>query len=226
MSDIPATQHTVLLIRPEAQHCENHVVHSVLVGGFKVLDVSVVVLSWPGLTASASKRKHIQVSPEQAAAFFPLTDYRKENDNDEDSFSIGLSSRAGSSVVLLLARFNAFDEVKTLIGPRDLKNAKDFAPISLRAKYAVSEQKCALEATLTPEHTEVALRIFFPDRLRTTLPNAEESKILLEESLYPVLTKGLTMLCKEKPANPTVWLGNWLVEHNPNRPNVSNFESN
>ncbi|KAI9345239.1 hypothetical protein BDR26DRAFT_155210 [Obelidium mucronatum] len=208
MSDIPSVQHTVFVIRPEARHCENHIVHAVHVAGFKILD-----------------KKHLAVADEQARAFFAATAADAGDAAAQETFAANLGARAGSAVVLLLARFDAFRQVGALLGPRELKDAKDGAPKSLRAKYAVSQDKCAVEATLTPEATEAALRIFFPDRLRTTLPNNEESKILLEESLYPVLTKGLTMLCKEKPANPTVWLGNWLVDHNPNRPNVSNAEN-
>jgi hypothetical protein len=36
------------------------------------------------------------------------------------------------------------------------------------------------------------------------LADEEATRNLIEGALYPVLTKGLTELCKEKPANPTV----------------------
>ncbi|KAJ3297418.1 NME NM23 member 5 [Rhizoclosmatium sp. JEL0117] len=198
------TEQTVFLIRPEALHCENHIVHALKQDGFKILD-----------------RKHLAISPEQAQAQFTATAVDPNDLDALDGYVGNLTGAAGSAVVLLLSRFNALDSIKSLMGPLDLLEAKDFAPTSLRAKFAVSSQKCAVEATETFEATEASLRIFFPDRLRTTLPSVEESKMLLEEALYPVLTQGLTMLCKEKPANPTVWLGKWLVDHNPNRPNVA-----
>ncbi|KAJ3064773.1 NME NM23 member 5 [Podochytrium sp. JEL0797] len=198
------TEQSVLIIRPEARHSENHIVHSLNMDGFKILD-----------------RKHITISREQAHAQFAATSETPLDGTALDEYVANIADAAGPSVVLLVSRFNACDEIKTLMGPADVKEAKDFAPNSLRAKFAVSKKRCAVEATLTYESTDAALRTFFPDRLRTVLPSSESSKALLEDSVYPVLTHGLTMLCKEKPANPTVWLGNWLVENNPNRPHVA-----
>ncbi|KAJ3386462.1 cytoplasmic dynein with WD40 domain [Entophlyctis sp. JEL0112] len=198
-----APELAVLLVRPEARHSENHIKHALIADGFKILE-----------------RKHFVLSPEQAQAHYVAT---TAGDIDRHAFDdyVEYLSTAGSSIVLLLSRFNAFDELKTLLGPTDLLEAKDFAPNSLRAKFAVSSKLCALEATLTSESAESDLRTFFPNRLRTTLPSSDETKLLLDEELYPVLTEGLTRLCKAKPANPTTWLGNWLLENNPNRPKVS-----
>jgi nucleoside-diphosphate kinase len=52
------------------------------------------------------------------------------------------------------------------------------------------------------------------------LPTKQDVKAFLDAALYPTLNKGLTELCKNKPENPTLWLGQWLLENNPNKPKV------
>ena len=41
----------------------------------------------------------------------------------------------------------------------------------------------------------------------------------------PVLTQALAALSQEKPANPTKWLAEYLLEHNPNKPHVVSIGS-
>ena len=47
------------------------------------------------------------------------------------------------------------------------------------------------------------------------------------ETLPELLTTGLSELCKEKPAGLEAvrWLGNWLLENNPNQPQVMEPEA-
>ncbi|KAI8622492.1 nucleoside diphosphate kinase [Chytriomyces sp. MP71] len=198
---------TVLLIRPEARHSENHIVHRLNLEGFKILE-----------------RRHIEITTEQAEAYYISTSGDPENFDAMQDY-VRILTMSGSSVVLLLSRFNAFDQIKALMGSKDAKEARDYAPHSLRARFAVNSTLCGVEASEDLKSTEASIKVFFPDRIRTTLPSVDESKILLEDSLYPVLTQGLTMLCKTKPANPTVWLGTWLLENNPNRPKVVESDS-
>jgi nucleoside-diphosphate kinase len=40
----------------------------------------------------------------------------------------------------------------------------------------------------------------------------------LAESVNPTLLEGLVQLCKVKPADPVVWLADWLLVNNPNKP--------
>lgn len=42
----------------------------------------------------------------------------------------------------------------------------------------------------------------------------------LAESVNPTLLRGLTQLCKVKPVDPLVWLADWLLVNNPNKPKV------
>lgn len=40
----------------------------------------------------------------------------------------------------------------------------------------------------------------------------------LAESVKPTLLEGLEQLCKVKPVDPVVWLADWLLTNNPNKP--------
>ena len=50
-------------------------------------------------------------------------------------------------------------------------------------------------------------------------------QLFLEDAIYPTLLKGLTLLCKNKPANPTEWLGLWLLANDPEKPLVVDLEN-
>ncbi len=49
-----------------------------------------------------------------------------------------------------------------------------------------------------------------------------ETKLFLEANVYPILTKGLAGLCKEKPANPSVGREGggcpFIIIHHPDSP--------
>ena len=40
----------------------------------------------------------------------------------------------------------------------------------------------------------------------------------LAESVNPTLLQGLAQLCKVRPVEPVVWLADWLLMNNPNKP--------
>lgn len=47
---------------------------------------------------------------------------------------------------------------------------------------------------------------FYNSAIISPAPTLEYTKLFLEQAIYPTLLQGLTALCKEKPANPTVIL--------------------
>jgi hypothetical protein len=55
---------------------------------------------------------------------------------------------------------------------------------------------------------------------RTLVKQTEATQAYLNNKIYPVLTKGLTFLCKEKPADPVQWLAQWLLRNNPDSAKV------
>lgn len=43
----------------------------------------------------------------------------------------------------------------------------------------------------------------------------------LADHVNPILLQGLSKLCKEKPVDPVIWLADWLLTNNPNKPKTS-----
>lgn len=66
------------------------------------------------------------------------------------------------------------------------------------------------------------IKYFFPHREVGQL--SEDSQPTIPSALQDALCKGLTELAKQKPSqDPTaaiIWLGDWLLQHNPNKPLV------
>uniref|UniRef100_A0A8C7K1D0 Nucleoside diphosphate kinase homolog 5 n=1 Tax=Oncorhynchus kisutch TaxID=8019 RepID=A0A8C7K1D0_ONCKI len=52
------------------------------------------------------------------------------------------------------------------------------------------------------------------------IPMGEAAKDYLGRFVSPTLLSGLTELCKQKPVDPFTWLADWLVRHNPNKPQI------
>ena len=72
---------------------------------------------------------------------------------------------------------------------------------------------------------ESALPGFFKPKVVPTGPEVEEfikATTAGSEALPDLLTTALSELCKVKPAglDAVKWLGQWLLDHNPNQPQV------
>ncbi len=44
--------------------------------------------------------------------------------------------------------------------------------------------------------------------------------LLQESTVVPLLMQGMQNLCKERPDNPVEYLANYLLQHNPQKPQV------
>ena len=116
------------------------------------------------------------------------------------------------------------------------KSLELYLPISEseidKAELSRSEASlCKLSESL--ELSEKGGRIFLESRLpgilkQKVVPSGDGARQFIgrtkagDETLPEFLTKGLAELCKAKPAGleATRWLGNWLLENNPNKPKV------
>ncbi|KAJ3214547.1 cytoplasmic dynein with WD40 domain [Dinochytrium kinnereticum] len=174
-------ENIVVLIKPDVQDVEQEILYRIKNEGFMI-----------------QERIRIVLSREQAASYLGLTESISPEKDDHLNHLI-----SGPCTALLLSRLNALDHFKSILGPSDLKQAKQFFPKSLRAIYAKNETLNAVDASDSIEATAYQMNLFFPDRLIEGFPSTENSRQMLEASLYPLLTQGLTQLCKVKPSNPT-----------------------
>eukprot|EP00727_Mastigamoeba_balamuthi_P009054 m51a1_g4771 putative ura6p (402) ;mRNA; r:21801-23301 len=129
---------------------------------------------------------------------------------------------SGPVRLLVLAREDAIRAWRSLIGPTNVDDARKQDPQSLRALYGTGGP------TMNGFHgsdSVISARreiLFFFHNQRVDVGNAGESAHdYLQRTVNPLIVKGLTALCKEKPAEPVVYLANWLLEHNPAKPAVA-----
>ncbi|KAJ3331660.1 hypothetical protein HDU76_002575, partial [Blyttiomyces sp. JEL0837] len=158
--------------------------------------------------------RHLHLTLEQAQQFY--LDCRSDIDLEANVEHLA----SGPCLIMILARFNAIDELKSLVGPSDLETCRNFFPNCIRARFATDTIRNAIESSDSEELANAEIRAFFPDYIIEKDKVEEKSREFLEEALYPLLTHGLTELCKAKPANPSAWLGKWLIDNNPNHPKV------
>ncbi|KAL7753495.1 hypothetical protein RI367_001270 [Sorochytrium milnesiophthora] len=127
---------------------------------------------------------------------------------------------SGPIVVLCLMKPNAIAEWRMLLGPTDSNKARLVAPDSIRALFGTDNQRNACHGSDSVQSSNRELSFYFPEVWPATPPTSAQIRTYLETAIYPIITPGLTQLCKEKPSNPTEWLGNWLLNNNPNKPMV------
>ncbi|CAB3978215.1 nucleoside diphosphate kinase homolog 5-like [Paramuricea clavata] len=53
------------------------------------------------------------------------------------------------------------------------------------------------------------------------VPYRQDAKDYLSRTVNKTLIKGLTELCKKKPQEPILWLSDWLIDNNPNKPRIN-----
>ena len=90
-------------------------------------------------------------------------------------------------------------------------------PTCLRARFGVDATRALGFGSLTAAAALVELKYFFPHASMPPLAPAA-AKEYAAATINPTLNKGLIALCRAKPANPTVWLAQWLIANNPNAP--------
>ncbi|KAL9836650.1 nucleoside diphosphate kinase homolog 5 isoform 2-T4 [Geothlypis trichas] len=92
--------------------------------------------------------------------------------------------------------------------------------VSLRALYGTDELRNGLHGSLSISSAEKEIRFIFPEAILEPLPTGQRARDYLNLYVKPTLLAGLTALCKERPADPMIWLADWLIEHNPNKPKL------
>ncbi|DBB13616.1 hypothetical protein WJX82_009787 [Trebouxia sp. C0006] len=129
---------------------------------------------------------------------------------------------SGPVYALVLAKQNAIKEWRSLMGPTNSNTARAEKPKSLRALYGTDGTQNATHGSDSPASAAREIRFFFPQLSQEAVVDGVGQ--YMESVLQPVLVQGLTVLAKEKPcAHPIEalsFLGQWLLDNNPNKPRV------
>ncbi|CAI5766692.1 nucleoside diphosphate kinase homolog 5 isoform X1 [Podarcis muralis] len=190
-------ERTLAIIKPDIINKEEEIEDIILRSGFTIVQ----------------KRK-LQLSPEQCSNFY-VEQYGK-------MFFPNLTSymSSGPLVAMVLARHNGISYWKDLLGPSNTIVARENFPDSLRAIYGTDDLRNGLHGSTSFSSAEREIRFMFPEVIIEPIPVGQAAKDYLSLYVTPTLLKGLTELCKRKPADPFTWLADWLIEHNPNTPKL------
>ncbi|KAM9849761.1 nucleoside diphosphate kinase homolog 5 [Aulostomus maculatus] len=190
-------ERTLAIIKPDAIEKSEEIEDIILKSGFAIL-----------------QKQKLLLSPEQCSDFYA----DKYGTSFFPSTTAFMSS--GPIVALTLARDNAVAHWKSIIGPSNPTKARETNPECLRAKYGTSDLKNALHGSDSFTAAEREIKFIFPNTVFRSFPQRTVTKEYLSRYINPTLLHGLTELCKNKPLNPCLWLADWLIKNNPNKPKI------
>ena len=131
---------------------------------------------------------------------------------------------SGPVVCLCLAKSDAIEDWRVLMGPSDTLTAKQEAPLSLRARFGTDGTRNATHGSNSLTSATRELKFFFPNAILDPVPTNGDARKYIKENLTPTLIKGLAALCKTKPSAKPLeavqWLAGWLRENNPTSANA------
>ncbi|OAF68187.1 hypothetical protein A3Q56_04059 [Intoshia linei] len=189
-------ERTLAIIKPDAYERAHEIEDIILRSGFTIL-----------------QKKCVKLPPEQ------VSDFYKEHYGRMFFPALVAYMCKGLIVVYDLAKENAVEDWKKLIGPNDSELARETVPDSIRAIYGTDERRNAVHGTNKASSVVDEINFFFPNS-KVDSKNVNLEKYFIN-NVNDTLVEGLTKLCKEKPENPITWLAEWLLNNNPNKPNIS-----
>ncbi|XP_076021004.1 nucleoside diphosphate kinase homolog 5 [Genypterus blacodes] len=190
-------ERTLALIKPNAIHKAEEIEDIILKAGFTVM-----------------QKRRLQLSPEQCSDFYA------EHYGKPLFPSLTAFMSSGPIMALGLARENAISRWMAIMGPANSTEAKESHPKCLRAKYGTSDLRNAVHGSESRDAAEREIKFMFPSSVVDPLPTKETSDEYLSKYVNPTLVLGLTELCKHKPLVPSIWLADWLIKNNPNKPGI------
>lgn len=166
-----------------------------------------------GFTIIATER--MQLTPERAGAF-----YAEHIGKPFYETLVGFMS-SGPIMAIALAKTNAIQEWRDLMGPTNSHKAREEAPNTIRAKFGTDQTRNATHGSDSPISAARELKFFFPKLILDPVPEGAAARDYIKENLSGILVKGLAALCKEKPTAGKMeaisWLADWLSANNPNK---------
>jgi nucleoside diphosphate kinase len=191
-------ERTLIMIKPDAVSKAAEIEDIILRSGFTILN-----------------KRWVHLSPEQCSEFYI--------EHSSKIFFPSLVAFMSSDTIIAmeLARENAIQVWRELIGPTDTKKARETQPDSIRALFGTDSQKNAVHGSDSQASAEREIRFFFNHSIVEPIPQGQTARDYINSQINPTLLAGLTQLCKEKPIDPVIWLADWLLSNNPNKPKIN-----
>jgi len=197
----PATSHckleqTLCIIKPDAIDKAEEVINLFRREGFTILQA-----------------RRVNMTAEQSSQFY-------QDMYELDWFSEAVAHLcSGPILALVLSGPGAILHLLDLLGPPTFKERSHY-PGCLRNRFGTSgsDIKNALHGSPNESDALRELHFFFPELIVEPILADNLASYYLNENVHPVLTIGLSMLVREKPDDPVMWLADWLIANNPNKP--------
>lgn len=190
-------ERTLILIKPGAMAHSDEIIEMIKQNGFTIL-----------------QQRRLQLTAEQVTEFY-------EDHRSKDFFrALLVYMSSGSIIAMVLSKHKAISAWRELIGPTNSEIARKAEPNSVRARFGKNGTDNAVHGSDSVLSAQRETKFFFPDTPVYPQKSIQESRDFLSKSVNPVLSQGLTALCKAKPSDPIRWLADWLLKNNPNQPQV------
>ncbi|XP_026752266.2 nucleoside diphosphate kinase homolog 5-like [Galleria mellonella] len=195
------SERTLAVIKPEAFEDADDIENHIRNNGFSIL-----------------AKRQVQLTPEQAAEL-----YRGHYGRPHFPHLVAHMS-SGPIIALVLATKNCIQKWRNLMGPARVIEAQAYWPDSLRACYGRrTKYGDYFNGLHGSENYAEALReihFFFPTMVVGPILRNWQISDYIQKNLTATLLPALTALAHERPAEPILWLADYLQRHNPNEPEL------
>ncbi|ODN06418.1 Nucleoside diphosphate kinase 5 [Orchesella cincta] len=189
-------EQTLAIIKPDAIDRAEEIISVIHREGFSVLQA-----------------RRVKLSAEQAASFY-------QDMYNADWFQGCVENlSSGPLLAMVLSGPGAVRHWHQLLGPSSWEERSKVQKC-LRNKYGIDgdDHKNALHGSETSEDALRELHFFFPELIVEPTIATNLASHYLNQNVHPVLTVGLSKLVRERPDDPVIWLADWLLANNPNKP--------
>ncbi|CAK9823353.1 Nucleoside diphosphate kinase homolog 5 [Anthophora retusa] len=195
----PDIECTLAIIKPEAVIYRSQIERRIFEEGFEIYQT-----------------RWLQLTPEQVSEFY------SDKYGQMNFAHLVAYMASGPIIVHVLAKRHGVKEWRLLMGPTKVAEARLYYPDSIRARYGRRGEdfKNAVHGSNTREEAEREIHFFFPELIIEPLLRNNTAVDYLWEVINSVLVEALSLCCKLKPADPVLWLANWLIMNNPNKPKL------
>ncbi|XP_078039747.1 nucleoside diphosphate kinase homolog 5 [Augochlora pura] len=195
----PDIECTLAIIKPEAVVYRKQIERCIFEEGFEVY-----------------RTRWLQLTPEHVSEFY------SDKYGQLNFAHLVAYMASGPIVVHVLAKHRAVQDWRLLMGPTKVAEARLYYPDSIRARFGRRGEdfKNAVHGSCSRKEAEREIHFFFPESIVEPILKNQMAVDHLEEVINPVITEGLSLCCKLKPAEPILWLAHWLILNNPNKPKL------
>ncbi|KAL3285195.1 hypothetical protein HHI36_019312 [Cryptolaemus montrouzieri] len=193
----PKFQKFVIIVKPEAVRFKDVIVRAIKKEGLDILDERI-----------------IHLTPEQVAEIYT------EN-YDSCYFALFVHQLSSSPILLLsIAGMDALERWNNSTGPTKKIPKTWFYPESIKRRFGIHREVFdAMRFSDDFNRAKTEIRYFFPlNIIEPIMIDSIQVQDYCDKNIHPTLIKGLFILLKEKPADPLLFLAEWLLVNNPFQP--------